>query len=194
MRNQKLLIAALAAGVAVSAPFAAWAKKAGHESQKGGLPALEEVVDGIEAEVGTVGSEVTTLMGQVSTLMGQVSTLMTKVGTLQTNVTDLQGQNNWAVIEASGTVNRFSSNLGSTPTVDHVASSGVYEVNFGKDVSGCAYEATIGDPGTTAPTQGQISVAGDVDGDSVNDVYVQTFDKTGATATDMPFHLYVSCN
>jgi hypothetical protein len=33
-----------------------------------------------------------------------------------------------------------------------------------------------------------------MDGDSVNDVYVQTFDKTGVTATDAPFHLYVSCN
>ena len=94
------------------------------------------------------------------------------------------------MIGSDGTVARFSSNLGSAPTVDHTASSGVYEVNFGKDVSDCACEATIGDTGSSVPTQGQISVSGDVDSDSVNDVYVQTFDKAGVTATDMPFHLY----
>jgi hypothetical protein len=166
MGKRKLLIGFLVMGVAMSAPFAAWAHKNGHESQKGGLPALEEVVDGIESEVSNLISA----------------------------VTDLQGQNNWAVVAADGTVARSSSNLSSPPTVLHTADSGVYEVNFGKDVSKCVYEATVGDTGTAVPTQGQISVSGDVDGDSPNDVYVQTFDKTGATPTDSPFHLYVSCN
>lgn len=131
-----------------------------HESQKGGLPALEEVVDGIEAAVAT-----------------------------------LQGQNSWAVVAANGTVARFSSNLGSAPTVDHVVGSGVYEVNFGKDVTNCVYEATIGDTANAVPAQGQVSVSGDVDNEpSVNDVYVQTFGTDGTTATDLPFHLLVSCN
>lgn len=30
--------------------------------------------------------------------------------------------------------------------------------NFGKDASGCAYEATVGDTGTSVPRQGPISV------------------------------------
>ncbi len=152
-----------------------------HESQKGGLPALEEVVDAIQATV--------------ATLQGQVTTLMSEVSALTATVTTLQGQNSWAVVLANGSVARFSTNLGGTaPTVDHVVGSGVYEVNFGKDVTNCVYEATIGDAAHAVPAQGQISVSGDVDGDSVNDVYVQTFGTDGTTATDSPFHLFVSCN
>jgi hypothetical protein len=68
-------------------------------------------------------------------------------------------------------------------------------VDFGKDASKCAYEAAIGNGGATAPTQGQLSVSGNVDADpNPNDVYVQTFEKSGTTLTDMPFHLYVSCD
>jgi hypothetical protein len=78
-------------------------------------------------------------------------------------------------------------------TVEHTASTGIYEVNFNKDVSGCAYEATVGDTANAVPAQGQISVSGDVNADSTGDVYVQTFDKTGVTPTDSPFHLTVTC-
>jgi hypothetical protein len=31
-------------------------------------------------------------------------------------------------------------------------------------------------------------------GDGVDDVYVQTFDTTGATEADSPFHRYAACN
>lgn len=134
------------------------------ESQAGGLPALEDRVEADEALI-------TTLQGQA---------------------TDLLGQNNWAVVAADGTVVRSSSIKGPVATT-HVAGTGVYEVSFGKDVSGCAYQATIGDTAKAVPTQGQISVSGDVDGNSPNDVYVQTFDPTGLIATDSSFHLLVSC-
>jgi hypothetical protein len=107
-------------------------------------------------------------------------------------ITALQGKNNFAVVAADGTLARSSSVPGPV-TVEHTATTGIYEVNFNKNVSGCAYEATIGDTASTAPAQGQISVSGDVNADSVDDVYVQTFDKTGVTLTDSPFHLTVTC-
>jgi hypothetical protein len=111
---------------------------------------------------------------------------------LEDRVDALQGQNNWAVVAADGTLVRSSSTPGPV-TVEHTAATGIYEVNFGKDVSGCAYEATIGDTANAVPAQGQISVSGDVNADSTGDVYVQTFDKTGVTPTDSPFHLTVTC-
>jgi hypothetical protein len=107
-------------------------------------------------------------------------------------ITALQGQNNWAVVSAAGTVVRFSS-VPRPVTVEHTASTGIYEVNFGKDVSACTYEATIGDTAAAVPVQGQISVSGDVNADSPDDVYVQTFDKTGVTPTGSSFHLTVTC-
>jgi hypothetical protein len=134
------------------------------ESQKGGLPALEDRVEADEALIATLQSEVATL----------------------------QGQNNWAVVKADGTVDRSKGVVAVAP-VEHTALSGQYEVTFTTDVSGCAYEATIGDAGTAVPVQGQISVSGDTDGAQPNDVFVQTFNKTGTTLTDLPFHLYVSC-
>src|SRR5258708_9844423 len=111
---------------------------------------------------------------------------------LEDRVDALAGQNNWAVVSGAGVVVRSSSVPGPV-TVEHTASTGIYEVNFNKDVSGCAYEATIGDTASAVPVQGQISVSGDVNADSVDDVYVQTFDKTGVTPTDSPFHLTVTC-
>ncbi|HUY28082.1 MAG TPA: hypothetical protein VMV27_11735 [Candidatus Binataceae bacterium] len=151
--------------------------KGGGESQAGGLPALEDRVDALQALVNTLESE---------------------VGVLQTDVADLQGQNNWAVVDSSGNVlySSVPANSDTPVLVEHTAGTGIYEVTFPKDVSGCAYEATIGATGSTVPAQGQISVSGDVDSDnnsSTGDVYVQTFDKTGTTPTDSPFHLYVSC-
>jgi hypothetical protein len=143
----------------------------GGESMAGGLPGLEDRVEADEA---------------------LITTLQTQVNSFQTSITDLQGQNNWAVVSAPGVVVRSSGAVGSV-TVDHVASSGQYEVIFSKDVSGCAYQATIGDTGTAVPVQGLISVSGDADSDTGNDVFVQTFEKTGTTLTDSPFHLTVTC-
>lgn len=134
----------------------------GGESQAGGLPALEDRVDADEA--------------LIATLQGQVAAL--------------QGQSNWAVVDgATGTVTRSHSSAG--PVTGSRASAGLYDVTFAKDVSGCAYVATLGDTGTGTPLVGFINVAGD-SGD-VNSVVVQTFDKTGSVATDGSFHLSVSC-
>ncbi len=183
-----LLVAALGLSAA--------GKKATTESQKGGLPALEDRVEKLEGQVALLNSEVaalqtavTALQSAVSALQSAVSSLQTAVATIQTAVTDLQGQNNWAVVNSSGTVVRHSGTSSITATK---LSTGVYEVTFTKNVSGCAYVATIGDTGHMAPSPGQITVSGDVDGDNPNDVQVQTFDKTG-TPADAAFQLYVSC-
>jgi hypothetical protein len=110
----------------------------GGESQKGGLPALEDRVEADEALI-----------------------------------TALQGQNNWAVVSSTATVVRSFSSAGPV-TAAHPA-TGHYEVTFSKDVSACAYEATIGKTAAAAPTQGQISVSGDSDpraGDRLSGLYL----------------------
>jgi hypothetical protein len=167
----------------------------GGESQAGGLPALEDRVEADEALIATLQGQVATLITEVATLTGDVATLESEVATLETEVADLAGQNSWAVVSAAGSVVRAKngSDLVDPVTVEHVAASGVYDVAFSSDVSGCAYTATIGDTGTGVPSPGFVSVSGDVDADSKDDVTVYTFDKTGAAA-DASFHLYVSCN
>jgi len=149
-----MLTVLLAAGMAFSGPLIAHAKKPPtHESQKGGLPALE---DRVELD---------------------------------------EGQNNWAVIDGTTTPTAPTVARSNPPTGVTVilVAPGVYEVTFTKDVSACAYTATIGSASNTVPVQGQISVSGDEDSDNVDDVFVHTFNVSGATPTDNSFHLYVSC-
>jgi hypothetical protein len=167
MKNSKVLTVLLAAGMAFSTPLIASAKKppGRHESQKGGLPGLEDRVQADEA----------------------------LIQTLQNQVSALQGQSSFAVVGSDGTIVRSNSMPGPvTLAVPHTANSGIYEINFGKDVSACAYTATLGDTANAAPPVGEIAVSGDVDADNPNDVYVQTSDSTGAAA-DAPFHLTVTC-
>jgi hypothetical protein len=172
MKRGISIIGGILLAASMSSPvFAAGHKHGGGggESQAGGLPGLEDRVEADELLIATI-------QGQIVILQGQIAAL--------------QGQNNWAVVAANGTVAR--SNPAAGITVEHTALSGVYEVTFTKNVSGCAYEATIGDTATAVPTQGEISVSGDVNGDNPDDVYVQTFNTSGV-ATDSPFHLFVSC-
>jgi hypothetical protein len=112
MKNLKVLTVLLAAGMALS-PVIANAKKGGGESQKGGLPGLE---DRVEADEGLI----TTLQGQVL---------------------DLQGQNNWAVVASDCSITSSSSSAG-TPTSTDLG-TGQCEITFGKDVGACAVNATI---------------------------------------------------
>ena len=66
-----------------------------------------------------------------------------------------------------------------------------YKVIFEKDVRGCAYYATIGDPSAAGPPQNsQVSVASL--GSNVNGVAVRTENNAGAEV-DRPFHLLVLC-
>jgi hypothetical protein len=162
MRNAKVLTVLLAAGLAFSTPLIANAKNAkGDESQKGGLPALEDRVDADEVRI-------TTLEGEVAALLGQ---------------------NQFAVVSAAGAIVRSSPGV----TIEaHTAATGAYELTFNKNVTGCAYVATLGDTANGAPPVGEVSVSGDTDTDNTHDVFVQTANSAGVAA-DASFHLYVSC-
>lgn len=149
----------------------------GGESQAGGLPGLEDRVETDEGLIATLKTEVSTLIGEVTTLIGEVA--------------DLLGQNNWAVVNSDGTIARASSTA-VTVSDAHVVGSGVYEIDFGKDVHACEFQATLGGTGTAAVPAGQITVTGDTDGDSPNDVTVSTFNSAGV-ATDGSFHVLVTC-
>ena len=177
MRNAKTLaiVVALGLGLIFWSPFAAQAKKTPKESQAGGLPALEDRVEADEA--------------LITELETDVVDLETHVAALQTQVNKLLGQNQFAVVSATGTLVRSSAGV----TIEtHTAGTGAYELTFNKDVSGCAYVATLGDTAHAAPPVGEVSVSGDTDSDNVNDVFVQTTNSAG-TAADASFHLYVSC-
>ncbi len=172
-------------------------------SQAGGLPALAARVQQLEtAMVGVISqidliknaitglqNAITSLESAVSALQSNVNKLIGVVGNLANMVKNLQGQNNWAVVDSSGNVVRHS---GTDAVVATKLSTGTYDVLFSKDVTGCAYVATIGDPGKVSASPGFITVSGGPISGSTNDVQVQTFDKSG-TLADSAFHLYVSC-
>lgn len=160
------------------------------ESQRGGLPALEDRVEKLEARVSALISQVGSLEKGVNALQSAVSSLQNLVAKLGTAVADLKGQNNWAVVTSSGDVVRHS---GGADVIGTKLGTGTYDVLFTKTkVVGCAYVATIGDFGRASANPGLITVSGGQVGGSDKDVHVQTFDFKG-DAADRPFHLYVSC-
>lgn len=68
---------------------------------------------------------------------------------------------------------------------------GQYEVVFNRNVSRCAYVATIGDSGDDViPPPGEIAVAGRFGND--NAVFIATYDSDGRPA-NREFHLAVHC-
>ncbi len=92
----------------------------------------------------------------------------------------------WAVVNSSGAIVRSSGTTGSL----HLVPAGQYEVDFNRDVTGCAYTATIGDPAHGTPAIGFIGVAAR---ESVPDgVYVETHN-SAATLTNSAFQLAVFC-
>jgi len=85
------------------------------ESQKGGLPALEDRVEKLEhqmaaliSKVGSLQHDVATLKSVVSSLQHDVATLKSLVSSFTNSVLNLKGQNNWAVVDSSATVVRHS--------------------------------------------------------------------------------------
>ena len=160
----------------------AWAKHHDEDDDHGGgLPALERRVEKLEHQVAT-------LFKDVAILNSVVSSLQDELATITKSVLNLKGQNNWAVVDSSANVVRHS---GVNVTAVKMG-TGTYEVTFGrKDVTGCAYTATIGDVGTASAAPGFITVSGGVT-KTLSDVQVQTFDTSGVAA-DSAFHLNVSC-
>lgn len=90
----------------------------------------------------------------------------------------------WAVVDSDGTLARQS---GATD-VDRTA-AGRYEVTFDRDVSDCAYVASIGTSTTATPAGGETGVS---QGNDPNDVFVRNRDSDG-TFADRGFHLAVHC-
>ena len=162
-----LLVAAFGSLAALAGP--------GGQSQKGGLPALEKRVAKVE--------------GQVANLISQAGSLQKNIITITKMVLNLEGRNNWAVVDSSANVVRHSGISNVTATK---RGTGTYEVTFARrDVTRCAYIATIGDVGQASATPGFVTVSGGVL-HNLTDVQVQTFDQTGVAA-DSGFDLYVSC-
>jgi hypothetical protein len=207
---KKALVVLLFMALGLSLAVASGKHEGGDDSQKGGLPALEKRVEKLEKQVAALISQVTSVQNDVAALKSvvaslqkDITTLKSVVASLQTDFTtlksvtnllvssvlDLQGQNNWAVVDSSAGVVRHS---GPTNITAAKTGTGIYEVTFGKkNVSGCAYTATIGDTGSVPPTPGFITVSSGLN-KVPTDVHVQTYDKAGVLA-DSPFHLYVSC-
>ncbi len=91
----------------------------------------------------------------------------------------------WAHVNANGTLARSSGGVISSS----LGIDGQYSVNFGRDVSKCAYVGTI-DYGDSA-NEGEVSVS-PREGNA-KAVFVQTFLFSPAMDADMPFYLAVFC-
>jgi hypothetical protein len=91
----------------------------------------------------------------------------------------------WAVVSSDGSLGRKNGASSSSRLA-----TGEYQVVFGRNVSGCAYNATIGSGDATEPPAGEVGVAQRAGNASA--VSVVTRDSTG-TKADRPFHLGVDC-
>jgi hypothetical protein len=172
-------------------------------SQKGGLPALELRVQALEdklaaliSHVGSAHKDIVALKIDVATLKIDIAALKVEdavlkgaVNVLTNSVLDLKLQNNWAVVDSSASVVRYG---GASKVTAARTGTGMYEVTVGKkDVTGCAYNATIGDVGKSSVPPGFITVSGGL-ANNLTDVMVRTYDKSGMAA-DSSFQLFVSC-
>lgn len=99
----------------------------------------------------------------------------------------------WAVVDANGTLVRSSDGVTSSELLDGVIPTGDYAVVFDRDVSECAYQATVGRPVPNVnPLPGFAQVANWTD-DPDNGVIVFTKDQNGAGVENRGFHLLVTC-
>ena len=92
----------------------------------------------------------------------------------------------WAVIDFNGTVARASGIGTGTFRED----TGIYDVFFNRDVSGCAYVATLGGPDAGTPPAGTVAVT-NLSG-APKGLFVITRNSAGNNAS-LPFHLAVFC-
>jgi hypothetical protein len=83
---------------------------------------------------------------------------------------------------------------GNAKAISHTATSGIYVVEFDRDVSACTYSATLAavkNGATVEPApNGRVTVAA---GDANTKVQVSTFGADGTTPADAPFNLLVAC-
>jgi len=102
------------------------------------------------------------------------------------------GTNLWAAVERDGTLLRHAGALGSA-TVPGSSDGGVFNVTFNRDVTGCAYLATIEPPAHQNPLNPQIGqvAARQLPGTS-NGVQVTTGNALGVPLAER-FYLAVLC-
>ncbi len=99
----------------------------------------------------------------------------------------------WAVVDADGTLERSSDGVAGATLLGGVVPAGDYVVTFDRDISNCAYQATVGRPGVNVgPLPGFAQVA-NWTGDADNGVIVFTKDQDGAGVENRGFHLLVTC-
>jgi hypothetical protein len=108
-----------------------------------------------------------------------------KVDDLSSEEIVAQARPLWAVVASDGTLGRKNGASSASRSA-----AGEYQVVFGRDVSGCAYDGTIGSGDSAEPPAGEIGVAQAAGNASA--VSVVTRDSAGAKA-DRPFHLSVNC-
>ena len=97
----------------------------------------------------------------------------------------------WAVVSATGHLVRGSGAVNAFILKKHgKAYAGDYQVTFTTRVSGCSYEASVGNTASGVPPLGDIGVA--TRGGNPNAVYVRTVNLKGFGA-DEAFHLEVLC-
>jgi hypothetical protein len=94
----------------------------------------------------------------------------------------------WAVVNNDGVMIRSKGAALGDPASR--TNTGTYHVFFNRDVRGCSYVATLGNPGTGGPPTGQVTVGSHPT--NVAGVSVRTENDGGAVA-DKPFHLAVFC-
>jgi hypothetical protein len=100
-----------------------------------------------------------------------------------------EGQPRWAVVAAGAST--LSRAKGATAAAK-LADPGLYSVTFDRDVSACALQATIADPGTTPlTTGGEVNAWRSAADPKV--VTVRTGDSIGAATNALPFHITVLC-
>ena len=94
----------------------------------------------------------------------------------------------WAVVNNDGVLIRSKGAALGDPASK--TNTGIYQVFFNRDVRGCSYLVTLGNPATGGPPSGQVTVASHPT--NVAGVRVRTENDTGAAA-DRAFHLAVFC-
>lgn len=96
-------------------------------------------------------------------------------------------QNLWAVVNSDATLAR----AGCPNTTSEALGGGAFQVTFPRDITGCAFVATLGlssFSGISPP--GEVTVAGR--SGTTNAVFIETSDSTG-TPTPLGFHVSVQC-
>lgn len=93
----------------------------------------------------------------------------------------------FAQVNANGTI--ANSSGGVTGLKLGAAGTGNYEIDFGLDISGCAFTATVG-PATFGSATGEVNVADRAA--NAEAVFVDT-NESGGAAADLPFQLVVVC-